>query len=252
MDSLPEIGHKTRPALCPRHGAYEARNIMGRVWSSCPACVAEEAQARAEHERQQAQAALEDRHRRMLAAVRIPARFELCTFDNFVADTADKRHALTTVRDYAERFDDAGPQSLVLSGKPGTGKSHLAGAVLRHLMARHVRYITCLDMIRAVRETWRRDSPKTESQVLDYLGGLDLLVVDEVGMQYGTDGEQTIVFDVLDRRYRDMRPVILITNQDRDGFKAFVGDRVFDRLRETARWVAFDWPSYRGQVRRAA
>ena len=112
--------------------------------------------------------------------------------------------------------------------------------------------MTCMDLIRAVRDTWRRDSEKTETQVLSYLERLDLLVIDEVGVQYGTDGEITILFDVLDRRYREVRPTILLTNQDKDGFKKFIGERTFDRLSETCRWVPFDWASFRPQARREA
>lgn len=259
MDSLPShigraIERATRDAVCPEHGAYMSTNILGRIWSQCPDCDAErsakQAAAEAEDRRKQA----EERHQRQLDAVRIPERFSRCDFGNFVADTEGKRRALSMLRDYAERFDEhrRTGASLVLSGKPGTGKSHLAGAVLRALCDRSVRYVTCLDMIRAVRDTWRKDSDRSELQLLDYLESLDLLVIDELGMQYGTDGEQTIIFDVLDRRYREMRPVILITNQDSDGLKSFVGERVFDRLRETARWVAFDWESYRAQARKNA
>lgn len=260
MDALPEnpgaaMARETRAAHCPEHGAYLSRNIMRKVWSRCEACQ-QEANAAEQRQRDAERAkADEDRHRRMLDATRIPPRFERCEFASFTADTAAMRHALTVLREYAENFDEMARRgaSLVLAGKPGTGKSHLAGAVLRALMdGRSVRYITCLDMIRAVRETWRRESSRTEAALLDYLGGLDLLVIDELGMQYGTEGEQTIIFDVLDRRYRDMRPVILITNQNSDGLKAFVGDRVFDRLRETARWVTFDWESHRSIARKAA
>jgi DNA replication protein DnaC len=139
---------------------------------------------------------------------------------------------------------------LIFAGKPGTGKSHLAGAILQAVLTPNVRYVTCMDLIRMVRETWRKDSERSETQVLRYLEGLDLLVVDEVGMQYGTEGEQTILFDVLDRRYREVRPMVLLTNQNRDGFKSFVGDRIYDRLVETSRWVPFDWDSYRGTARK--
>jgi DNA replication protein DnaC len=79
-----------------------------------------------------------------------------------------------------------------------------------------------------------------------------LLVLDEIGVQYGTDGEQTIIFDILDRRYRDMRPSVLLTNQDKAGLKTFIGERAYDRLTETCRWVPFDWPSYRLQARKEA
>ena len=59
-------------------------------------------------------------------------------------------------------------------------------------------------------------------------------------MQYGTDGEQTILFDVQDRRYRERMPTILLTNQDKDGFKGFVGERSFDWLIESCQWIPCD------------
>lgn len=243
-----------REASCPEHGAYTSTNLLGAMWTKCPECSAEIERKRAEEDRARLAKEREEKHQRNLDAVRIPERFLRCSFDSFVAETDAKRHALTVLRDYAERFDThlRTGASLVLSGKPGTGKSHLAGAVLHALCDRPVRYVTCMDMIRAVRDTWRRDSPVSEVERLQYLADLELLVIDELGMQYGTEGEQTIIFDVLDRRYRDMRPVIIITNQDRDGLKTYVGERVFDRLRETARWIAFDWESYRGTARKAA
>jgi DNA replication protein DnaC len=241
-----------RDAHCPEHGAFVSSNIFAKVWSKCPACsAAEEAAAQAEASQRAAKAA-DDRHSEAIAQARIPARFVGRTFDNFVAETDDQRHALTVARDFAERFDFHAKRGawLVLSGMPGTGKSHLAAAILQTVLSRHVRYMTCLDLIRSVRETWRRDSEKSESQVLAYLSGLDLLAIDEVGMQYGTDGEQTILFDVLDRRYRDVKPTILMTNQDMDGLKSSLGDRTHDRLREVGRLVLFEWPSYRPTARR--
>lgn len=111
-------------------------------------------------------------------------------------------------------------------------------------------YLTCAGLIRAVRATWSRDSERTEVDVLRELGTVALLVIDEVGVSGGTDNEQALIFDVLDRRYRDMRPTILLTNLDKAGFKVFVGDRVYDRLTETARWVIFDWDSYRPTARK--
>lgn len=253
--NLPSGGPEDfREDVCPGHGAFQSRRIIAKVWSRCPVCTAEDdakraADAQAEAERRRAEA-----HRQFIEAAAIPARFVGRTFDNFEADTDPKRHALTVARDFVEGFElhRRTGAALIFSGRPGTGKSHLAAAMLQALRRYDVRYATCMDMIRAVRETWRRDSEKTESQVLNFFGRLDLLVIDEVGMQYGTDGEQTILFDVLDRRYREMLPVVILTNQAKDGLRQFIGDRSYDRLRETSRWVAFDWDSYRPKARAAA
>ena len=109
-------------------------------------------------------------------------------------------------------------------------------------------YTSAIDAVRMIRNTWRRDSERTETQVLDMLAGVDLLVLDEVGVQYGTEAEQVNLFDIIDKRYRALMPTILLTNQGKAGLKSFLGDRSFDRLREGGQWVVFDWESYRGRA----
>lgn len=248
-----------REAECEQHGLYLSAGVryFGKreVWTPCPPCeeariAAErqaEAQAEAERERQ--------RLEHLIGEAAIPARFIGRTLDNFQAVTEEQRAALAVVREFAANFETHRRKgsTLILSGPPGTGKSHLATAVLQALMPQHCGlYTTCMNVIRAVRGTWRKDSERSETEVLHIYARVPLLVLDEIGVQYGTDGEQTILFDVLDRRYRDMQPSIFLTNQNKKGFAEFIGERTYDRLRETSTWVAFDWPSHRPQARREA
>jgi len=260
MDPLPEnLGNlldlTEREGVCPDHGPFISRNLFrSRIWSKCPTCADAFAAERAIGDEARAAREAEQKHTAMISSSCIPARFIGRTFESFAASTDAQRHALTTVRHFADEFAQHSRRGagLILSGMPGTGKSHLAAALLQAVMTKDVRYVTCMDLIRAVRDTWRRDSERSETQVLRYLERLDLLVIDEVGVQYGTDGEQTILFDVLDRRYREIRPTVILTNQDKEELKKFVGERAYDRLTETCRWVPFDWASYRPQARREA
>jgi len=247
---------------CPDHGFFVAtgmRYAIGKmtkeIWTTCPACeearLAAQRQADAIAKAEAMRAQLEG----MLSEAAIPARFIGRTLENFHASSPAQRVALQAAKDFTENFDVAVKRGngLIFSGLPGTGKSHLATAVLQAIMPAHCGlYVTCIGLIRAVRATWRRDSERSEKEVLDLFCGVPLLVLDEIGVQYGTDGEQTILFDVLDRRYRDLKPSILLTNQDKAGFKQYIGERVFDRLTETSKWVAFDWQSYRATARREA
>jgi DNA replication protein DnaC len=254
--SIEALGDQQRS--CAKHGEFTATgqrlHPSGReIWTRCPTCIAEsDAQVEAERRQRaidQARAVMESR----LEQTAIPARFIGKTLDNFNADSEPQRYALTVARDYAENFEARAKkgEGLILSGMPGTGKSHLAGGILQALLPERVGfYTTCMGILRRVRGTWRKDSEQSEAEVLRLYRTVDLLVIDEIGVQYGTDGEQTILFDVIDGRYREMQPTILLTNQDRAGFKTFIGERAYDRLTETSRWIPFDWPSYRLQARK--
>lgn len=248
-----------RQAQCPEHGPYTSTGVRyfgsREVWTRCPDC--EEARLAAERKERAAQHASREtaRLQAMLGEARIPARFVGRTFDTFVADTTEKLHALTVAREFAESFDEQlrDGSSLVFLGKPGTGKSHLAAAILQAIMPEHCGlYVTCMQVVRAVRNAWRKDSERSESDVMAEFARVPLLVIDEVGAQYGTEGEQMVLFEVLDRRYLDMKPTILLTNQNMPGLKQFLGERVHDRLIEIARAVVFDWESYRKQARKEA
>lgn len=249
----------SKDVSCEAHGPYTTSGMlyMGKreVWSRCPDC--KEAELAAERMKKAKEEAKRYREKveAMIDQAAIPARFIGRSFDNFRADTKAKEAALSAAKEYAENFERnlSNGTGLIFSGLPGTGKSHLASAILQAIIPKHCGlYMTCMGMIRTVRGTWRKDSERSESEVLSILCNTPLLVLDEIGVQYGTDGEQTIIFDVLDRRYREMKPTILLTNQAKQGFKEYIGERSFDRLVETSRWVAFDWESYRATARKEA
>lgn len=241
---------------CEKHGVYMAKGIRLRskdVWASCPDCLKDAEVAEQKRKAAQREEAAQAEVRRQMQAASVPARFSDRTLSNFRAEAPDQIKALSVASEFASNWSETSAKGrwLVFSGLPGTGKSHLAIAILKALMpARVGRYMTCMELIQMIRSTWRKDSEQSETEVLESLGRLPLLVIDEVGVQYGTDSEQNHLFDVLDRRYREMMPTILLTNQNKDGFRTFVGDRVYDRMTECAKWVPFTWQSYRPQARK--
>lgn len=240
---------------CEQHGAYASRavRIGERVihWSKCPVCCDA---ARLVREAEEADKELRDRQSRLEARLNksgIPLRYRAKDFASYVVNSDKQEKALSIAMEFAAKF----PKHLevgtimVFSGLMGTGKSHLATAIAQEVMkAETVLYTSAIDAVRMIRDTWRRDSERTESQVLHELANIGLLILDEVGVQYGTEAEQVSLFDIIDKRYRDLMPMILLTNLNKAGMKSFLGDRSFDRLREGGVWVTFDWESQRGQV----
>jgi DNA replication protein DnaC len=244
-----------KPAHCEQHGDYVSMGIKmmrNTHWRGCPACEAAASAKRAEEEAAQVARREQERMEARINRAGIPFRYRSKDFASFVADTDAKERALAIAMEFAQNYDEHMRKGtvIVFSGLPGTGKSHLAIAIALAVMAsRTALYTSAIDAVRMVRDTWRKGAEKTETEVLDMLSSLGLLILDEVGVQYGTDAEQVTLFDIIDKRYRDMMPMILLTNQNKAGMKQFLGDRSFDRLREGGLWVTFDWDSHRGSAK---
>lgn len=241
---------------CEKHGKFTGTFftiVSTPRKSGCPKC-AEERQAEKEREeaarRASAIASIKDT---ILSRAQIPLRFRDRTLDNFRAESDGQRRALKIAKAYAASFDDRLAQGggMVLCGKPGTGKTHLACAIAMHVagQGRSAKFMTVIQAVREVKETYRRDSDKTEQEAIDAFGAPDLLILDEVGVQWGSDAEKLILFEIINGRYSEMRPTILISNLMETELGAYIGDRAVDRMREGGGAViAFDWPSYRSMV----
>jgi len=159
--------------------------------------------------------------------------------------------AHTVCERYAGNFDAAIEKGtcLVLCGKPGTGKTHLAAAICNHLIlsgGRSVVFSRVYSAIRAIKDTYRRDCETTEQEVLEAFVSADLLVLDEVGVQFGSDTERLLMFEIINGRYDKVKPTILISNLSAGEIEDFIGERIMDRLMEGGGVVVpFDWQSER-------
>ena len=254
-----EVSRHERKSVCETHGTYTENGSSFQpdrvMWHGCRACQEQRKKEAEERRNIEEQLKAQQRLEARLNKAGIPMRFRDRTLKTFIADTPQKTKALTVARDFLENFDDNYKigRSLILSGNAGTGKSHIAISIAKAVMPKYTAmYLNALDAIRMIRDTWRKDSEMSELYVLNLLGSIDLLVIDEVGVQSGTDNEQMLMFDIINRRYRDSKPMILLTNLGTAGFKEYMTERSYDRLRENGTWVAFDWESYRGKMRDAA
>lgn len=243
----------TRTETCEIHGDFESRNYLGKIWSKCPACAAESAALEKEAEAAKAREARLHAWQRKIGQSGIPERFHDRTLDTFVATTDKQRRALAFAQVFAAEFDQVLRigRSALFVGKPGTGKTHLACGIGLHVMReqnRTVLFTTVMRAIRRVKDSWSRDSRETESQAIETLVAPDLLILDEVGVQFGSEFERNILFDVLNERYEKRRPTILMSNLPVQDVTAYLGERVIDRIREDGgERIVFDWESHRAK-----
>ncbi|ELU6714964.1 ATP-binding protein, partial [Escherichia coli] len=160
-----------------------------------------------------------------------------CSFGNYRVQNDGQRHALSQAKSIADELM-TGCTNFVFSGKPGTGKNHLAAAIGNRLMAkgRSVIIVTVSDVMSVLHDGY--DNGQSGEKFLQELCGVDLLVLDEIGMQRDTRNEQVTLNQIVDRRTASMRSVGMLTNLNHAAMSTLLGDRVMDRMTMNGgRWV---------------
>jgi len=164
-------------------------------------------------------------------------RYEQADWDNWRAETPEQRKALETIRGY--RWD----KSLVLTGAKGTGKTHLLMCLLKEGAA----YRILADIFREVRTDFAR-----EQDVIDRLGSIPKLVIDEMGTQKASDFEANLLFAIIDKRWNNRLNTVFATNLTRSEFEQLYGEGTIDRIQpEYVMFGGKDWGSYRPKEARS-
>lgn len=246
----------TRSETCRAHGAFAATYMPNGKWSGCPECLEEDkAQQRKAEQRERAGQVTTTRLEQLREGSMIPVRFQSRTLEDF--DTAGERakaFALAACRRYVERFDDRLAQGggMVITGSVGAGKSHLAYGIGNALLGKghRVMGIDVYELIDLIKErAFSREKGASEREAIKaFVAGLDLLILDEIGAQLGTEWERLMLFKIINERYKAQLPTILISNIDADGLGDYLGERIVDRMEEGGGMtLTLDWGSYRRQ-----
>lgn len=244
---------------CPDHGSYTRRtlqlDIAGRnslvKHSGCPDCLRQQLR--------EVEATLRgNRVSDLLDAARIARRFENCELENYVSVTPAAGENRDGCLSYANNWPEhlASGTSMVMMGSCGTGKNHLAVGLAKKIIRDHLASVLITDVMRItrmVKSTWRHGSEHTEAEVFEHYASLDLLIIDEVGVQFGSPSELAILQELINIRYESVLPTILISNLTLEQLKTNVGDRIVDRVTDGGNnLMVFNWGSYRGNEGAAA
>lgn len=244
----PRLAIHNSTRTCPTHGEYPTPLVVDAEGKErgggCPKC-------REIAQRDEWHATMHGRHPSgTLVAEGIPSRFTSAQLSTFRTRNDGQKTALCRAQEFIDHFSlrlkDGG--CITLLGMTGTGKTRLACSIANTLAPAgyKVRYTKMYDMIDHIRESWGASARQTTRAAIAEYVGLDLLIIDELAVSKATsDNEKILLFRVIDGRYEECRPTILISNQDLMSFGAAVGDRVIDRLVERGQMVVFDWPSER-------
>ena len=240
--------YDTQWGECPKHGRYKAYWVDDGGtfhFDTCPGC------------RRQAEVA------RSLE-IAIPPRFRGVTVASFECFSEPMKRAKESIVAWGREADVsiARGRSFIFTGDAGTGKTHMGAALVALALrsAYTAKMLTASELISSICQTYDKapGSAECTASVKQAYFDLDLLVIDELGRSPVSAHGADLLFEVINRRYEQCRPTVLISNlplvADGDGLSitSLIGDAAVSRLLDGGRVIAFDWEDYRRHEKKEA
>jgi DNA replication protein DnaC len=213
----------------------------------------------------------------LLAAARIPKRYEHCELASYTTDFPGAHASLAFAHlsacKFAQEYDPRDGTGLLIIGKIGTGKTHLAVGIIKELMLNKgipSLFYDYRELLKEIQNSYNATVQTTELDVLRPVFETDVLVLDELGAVKPTEWVWDTVSLILNTRYNDNRTTIITTNFE-DGASAKadgvdglrrssredtlgdrIGDRMRSRLHEMCRLISLDGSDFRQKFRSAS
>ena len=210
----------------------------------CPcSCQIEEERQRKE---EQAQRERMERIKRRRAHGLRDKSLQQYIFDHDNGSNPVMEKARAYVRNWKEAFRNN--TGLLLFGDVGTGKSFFAGCIANALIDHDVPVLmtsfpTILNHLTGV-------YPEERVEFINNLNDYDLLIIDDLGVERSTEFAMEQMFEVIDKRYRSGKPMIITTNLSLEQLRNppdLAHARIYERILERCAPILFSGENFRKQ-----
>lgn len=180
--------------------------------------------------RRRGEAALvEARYRELVARAGIPKLWREVTFEN--SDPNIRKAAFKVARRYAENFNSESGTLVFYSKGYGCGKTHLAACIANHVLhqiERPVLFKKARDLLLDIRRTFSDRGTETEADILQQVLSVELLILDDVGVDNPSPWIESTYWTIFDRRLEGQLPTVVTTNYllEAEPGEVSLGDRI--------------------------
>lgn len=155
--------------------------------------------------------------------------------------------------DFVQQFDKT--KSLVFSGSPGLGKSHLVYSIVKALRMKgfSTLFIKTTNLLDLLKTSYKPGATFTEQQIFNLIEQLDVLALDDIGSEYvkvNHSGHESWATDVLYKIF-DMRidkSILCTTNYSEKELTQKYGNngpRIISRMMNKAKGIRLEGQDYR-------
>ena len=106
-------------------------------------------------------------------------------------------------------------------------------------------YTTAMEIFLRIRASFGKTAKETEHDITGELSKCRLLIIDEVQERGNTAWEDRILTHIIDKRYSDLKPTIVIANLTADALAAGLGESIVSRMQETGGIIEVTGESHR-------
>src|SRR4051812_21837385 len=178
------------------------------------------------------------------------------TLGNFRVIASDAARARMKVDEYLENWEEnreAG-RGLYFCGGVGTGKTHLAVAVMNELIRKKrvpSLFVTVPELLDNLRETYNKPGRNLD-EWMDAVQNADFLVLDDLGSERATEWGRERIFGIVNPRYREALPRVFTSNIGLKDLAAQLGDRTASRVIAMCEGIQIEGDDYRQTTAREA
>lgn len=188
---------------------------------------------------------------RLMKSARLPPRYIGKTLSDYTEDS-DNAAAVNWARTAVTEN-----QGAFLFGERGTGKTFLASIVAQEFIRKGKAsiFVKVPALLSEIRMTYNGTSQTNETQLLEEISSVAVLILDDLGMEKPTRFAGTTICNIIDARYDNELPTIITSNypiekirRDFDNAtdgESYNGSRLVDRLQEMCKPILFKGKSRR-------